>query len=154
MIYLWLKLIHILSSTLLFGTGIGTASVMLYGHYTKEPYIIAMINRYVVMADWIFTATTIVLQPLTGFLMVWIAGYSFSLLWIWASLCAYFIAVCCWMPVVWLQFKMRNLAMEAYQNKTPLSRQYYQYFKYWFFLGWPAFLCFLMIFYFMTMKPM
>lgn len=153
MMYLWLKFIHVISSTVLFGTGIGTASVMLYGHRTKDPLIIAAIARYVVMADWIFTGTSALLQPLTGFAMVFMVGYAWSALWIWGSILGYFIAAFCWFPVVYLQIKMRDLAEIAAAQNTPLPADYYRYFKYWFLLGCPAFVSLVFVFYLMTNKP-
>jgi uncharacterized membrane protein len=85
-LYLWLKFIHVISSTILFGTGIGTACVMLYGHHTRKINIIAAITRYVVFADWIFTAPSAVIQLVTGLWMVCLGGYSFASLWIWGSI--------------------------------------------------------------------
>lgn len=154
MLYIWLKLIHILSSTILFGTGIGTASVMLYGHYTKNPYIIAAITKYVVIADWIFTTPAIFIQPITGLYMVWLAGYSLSSLWLITSMIGYLIALICWLPVVYLQIKLRDLANITYLYKKTLPAIYYKLFRYWFILGWPALFSFLMIFYLMTFKPL
>ena len=153
MLYLLLKYIHILSSTILFGTGIGTASVMLYGHLTKQPTIIAAINRYVVIADWIFTASSAIVQPITGFWMVYLAGYAWSTLWIGGSIIGYIIAACCWFPVVYLQIQLRDLAIVAARGQTSLPDRYYQLFRYWFYLGWPAFISLIIVFYFMTFKP-
>lgn len=153
MLYLWLKFIHVISSTILFGTGIGTASTMLYGHFTNNTHVIAAINRYVVRADWIFTGTSGVIQPLTGFWMVYLVGYSCSSLWIVGSIIGYIIAACCWFPVVYLQIKMRDLAIEADQNNTPLSAIYFRYFKCWLCLGFPAFTSLIIVFYLMTNKP-
>ncbi len=153
MLYLWLKFIHIVSSTILFGTGIGTACTMLYGHQTKNTQVIAATTRYVVMADWIFTGTSGFLQPLTGLWMVYLVGYSWTSLWIMGSIIGYLIAACCWFPVVYLQIKMRDFAIEAEQNNTPLPPIYFRYFKYWFYLGWPAFISLIIVFYLMTNKP-
>jgi uncharacterized membrane protein len=153
MLYLWIKYIHVLSSTVLFGTGIGTASIMLYGNLTKDTRVIAAITRYVVLADWLFTATSGVIQPLSGLLMVYLMGYSFKLFWVWGSITGYLIAGCCWLPVVYLQIKMRDLAVAADKNKKPLPQKYFRYFKYWFCLGWPAFISLMIVFYLMTNKP-
>lgn len=154
MLYLWLKLIHILSSTILFGTGIGTACNMLLAHKTRDTYIIATTARYVVLADWIFTSTSGIIQPLTGFWMVYLAGYSLTFFWVWGAAIGYLIAAFCWFPVVYLQIKMRDFAITADQNKTALSPLYFKYFKYWFCLGWPAFISLIIVFYLMTFKPM
>lgn len=153
MLYLWLKLIHIISSTILFGTGIGTASTMLYGYLTKDTKIIAAITRYVVLADWMFTATSGVLQFFTGLSLVLVAGYSFSNFWIWGAIIGYVIAGVCWFPVVYLQLKMRDMAAAATLHNTHLPDAFHRYFKIWFYLGWPAFISLMGVFYLMTVKP-
>ncbi|HAT1882040.1 TPA: DUF2269 family protein [Legionella pneumophila] len=153
MLYFYLKFIHILSSTILFGTGIGTASVMVYGHRTKNPIVIAAISKYVVFADWIFTGTSGIVQPLTGFAMVYLAGFSWTSFWILGSILGYVIAACCWFPVVYLQIRIRDLAIESVKNNTTLPNEYHRYFLYWFILGWPAFLSLIGVFYLMTNKP-
>ncbi len=152
-VYLLIKLIHILSSTILFGTGIGTAAVMYYGHTTRDPATIAVINRYVVIADWLFTGTSGVLQPLTGLFLVYLGGYAFSNFWVWGSIVGYLIAACCWFPVVYLQIQLRDVALSAANTKSSLPIEYYRYFRIWFWLGWPAFLSLLGVFYLMTAKP-
>ena len=152
-LYLWLKFIHVISSTVLFGTGIGTACVMLYGHNTGKINIIAAITCYVVFADWIFTAPSAVIQLVTGLWMVYLAGYSFTSFWIWGSIVGYAIAAFCWFPVVYLQIKMRDFAIQADESNTKLPERYYSYFKYWFYLGWPAFISLVIVLYLMTNKP-
>ncbi len=154
MLYLWLKLIHIISSTLLFGTGIGTACNMFLAHKTRDTYIIATTARYVVFADWIFTTTSGFLQPITGLWMVYLVGYSMKSFWIWGSIVGYLLAGVCWVPVVYLQMKMRDMALQAYHEKTALPPRYFSYFRYWFWLGWPAFISLTVVFYLMTFKPM
>ena len=153
MLYLFVKFIHIISSTILFGTGIGTASVMLYGYLTRDVRVIAAISRYVVIADWLFTATSGVLQLATGLTLIYLAGYSFHLVWIWGALAGYLIAALCWFPVVYLQIRIRDMAQLAATANIPLPAAYYQYFKTWFLLGWPAFISLLIVFYLMTAKP-
>lgn len=152
-LFFWVKYIHILSSTILFGTGVGTAAVMYFGHRTNNPCVIAAINRYVVIADWVFTGSSGLIQPLTGFWLVYYAGYSLTSFWIWGSLLGYIIAGACWFPVVYLQIKMRDFAEAAYQANTNLPTIYYRYFNYWFYLGWPAFISLLIVFYLMIAKP-
>lgn len=153
MLYLWLKYIHILSSTILFGTGIGTACNMFMAHRTRDVYIIATTARYVVFADWIFTSTSGFIQPLTGFWMIYLADYSITSFWILGSIIGYLIAAFCWFPVVYFQIKMRDFAIHALHNKTELPKIYYRYFKYWFILGWPAFISLIGVFYLMAVKP-
>jgi uncharacterized membrane protein len=153
MLYLFLKFIHILSSTILFGTGIGTAFNMFMANRTKDLYIIAATSRYVVFADWIFTSPSGFIQPVTGFWMVYLAGYSFNDFWIWASILGYFIAAFCWFPVVYFQIKMRDMAVNALEANTALPSLYNRYYNYWFWLGWPAFISLVAVFYLMTHKP-
>lgn len=153
MLYLWLKFIHVISSTILFGTGIGTACNMLFAHRSKNIYLIAMTTKYVVIADWLFTVTSGVIQPLTGFWMVYLIHYPLDSPWIMWSIVGYIIAACCWFPVVYLQIKMRDFAAYAYETNTPLPAAYFRYFKYWFCLGWPAFISLILVFYLMTNKP-
>ncbi|HHT0592149.1 TPA: DUF2269 family protein [Legionella anisa] len=153
MLYFWLKFIHVISSTILFGTGIGTACTMLYGHRTRKTQIIAATTRYVVLADWIFTGTSGFIQPVTGLWMVYLAGYAWTSLWVMGSIIGYLIAAFCWFPVVYLQIKMRDFAVEAEQKNMPLPPIYFRYFKYWFCLGWPAFISLIIVFYLMTSKP-
>jgi uncharacterized membrane protein len=153
MLYLCLKFIHVVSSTILFGTGIGTACTMLYGHNTRNTQIIAATTQYVVLADWIFTATSGFIQPITGFWMVYLAGYSWTSLWVLGSIIGYLIAGFCWFPVVYLQIQLRNFARAAEHNKTALPALYFRYYKYWFCLGWPAFISLVVVFYLMTNKP-
>ncbi|MCD6047252.1 MAG: Integral rane protein [Gammaproteobacteria bacterium] len=151
-LYLWLKFIHVVSSTILFGTGIGTACNMLLAHRSKDVHIIATTARYVVAADWVFTGTTGFLQPVTGLWMVYLAGYPLTATWVLGSTVGYLIAALCWFPVVYLQIKMRDCAVEADKNNTPLPEKYYRYFTYWFWLGWPAFISLIIVFYLMTNK--
>lgn len=153
MLYFWLKFIHVLSSTILFGTGIGTACTMAYAHQTRNTQVIAATARYVVLADWIFTGTSGFIQPITGLWMVYLAGYPWTSLWVMGSIIGYLIAAFCWFPVVYLQIKMRDFAVAAEQNNEPLPAAYFRYFKYWFCLGWPAFISLIIVFYLMTNKP-
>lgn len=153
MIFLVLKVIHILSATVLFGTGLGTAFYLWRAHQTHNATVIAVVTRNVVLADWIFTTPAVVLQPVTGFIMMSLMEYSITEPWIIWSLVLYTIAGACWLPVVWLQLRMRDLANQAVQNNTPLTREYYGKFKLWFLLGWPAFISVGVIFVLMVFRP-
>jgi uncharacterized membrane protein len=147
------KLIHILSSTILFGTGIGTALNLYMANRTKDIYLIAKTTRYVVWVDWVFTGTSGFIQPATGLWMVYLNGYPFTTFWVWSSILGYLIAAFCWFPVVYLQIKMRDFAANALQNKLSLPQIYHRYYRYWFILGWPAFISLIIVFYLMTNKP-
>ena len=148
------KWLHILSSTLLFGTGLGTAFFMFFTNRSGDVRAIAVVTRYVVIADWLFTATTVVFQPLSGLMMMHLAGIPLTTFWIWASFALYFVAGACWLPVVWIQMKLRNLARDAIASgATTLPSQYWKYERIWVLLGIPAFVSLVVVFYLMVAKP-
>ncbi len=151
--YLILKWIHILSSMLLVGTGFGSAFYLYYIHRTRNTIAIAEVIRLVVRADFCFTTPAVIIQPLTGFAMLSIAGYSLDQLWLRWTLILYIIAGACWLPVVWLQLKMSAIASNAVNNNTDLPAKYWQYARYWEWLGYPAFLSALVIYWLMVFKP-
>lgn len=151
--YVVLKWLHIVSSTLLFGTGIGSAWYMLFATVSRDVRAIAVVTKYVVVADWLFTATTAILQPATGFYLIHLAGYPLHSKWIMWSIILYVIALACWLPVVWLQIRMRDMAAEAARRDTPLPARYWRYFRIWVALGVPAFAAFIVIFWLMVAKP-
>jgi uncharacterized membrane protein len=149
------KWLHILSSTLLFGTGLGTAFFMFFTNRSGDVRAIAVVTRYVVMADWLFTATTVVFQPLSGLMMMRLAGIPLTTRWIWISFALYFLAGACWLPVVWIQMKLRDLAREAVRtDATTLPSQYWKYERTWVLLGIPAFISLVVVFYLMVAKPL
>ena len=151
--YLIIKWIHILSSTLLFGTGLGSAFYMLFVSLTKDIRAISVVVRYVVLADWIFTTPTIIIQPLTGFYLAHLAGFPLTSPWIIWSIVLYLIAGACWLPVVWLQLRMKTMAQNAVNSDMPLPDEYWRYLKIWVTLGIPAFFALVIVFYFMVAKP-
>ena len=152
-IYLTLKLIHILGSTVLFGTGLGIAFFMWMAHRSRDPAAIAHTARVVVIADAVFTATAVVVQPVTGFAMAWLVGFTHRHFWIVASLGLYVLVGLCWLPVVWIQIQLRDLAAEAARAGTALPERYHRLYRVWFWLGWPAFLGVIAIFMLMIWKP-
>jgi uncharacterized membrane protein len=152
--YVVWKWLHILSSTLLFGTGIGTAFFMFVANRTGDVRAIAVVTRTVVIADWIFTATTVVFQPLSGWMMMRIAGIPWTATWIWLSLLLYAVAGLCWLPVVWLQMHLREMANETAASGAPmLPARYWRYERVWVVLGIPAFSALVVVFYLMVAKP-
>jgi uncharacterized membrane protein len=151
--YLIVKWLHIISSTFLFGTGIGSAWYLLFAVISKDVRAIAVVSRIVVIADWAFTATTMIVQPLTGFYLIHLAGFPTGSRWIVWSIVLYVIAGLCWLPVVWLQMKLRDLAVAAADENAALPPLFWRYFKMWVVLGIPAFFAFLAIFYLMVAKP-
>lgn len=153
-LYPLLKLVHILSATFLFGTGLGTAFYMWRADRSGDIQTIANVARNVVLADWLFTTPAVIIQPLSGFWMMYLVGFPLSEPWIVTALLLYIVAGACWLPVVWLQLRMRDMAAAAIkENKTALPARYRRYMKIWLMLGWPAFLAVLMIFYLMVFKP-
>lgn len=153
MSYLLLKWLHVLSSTILFGTGIGSAYYMLLASLTRDPRVAATVVGHVVVADAIFTTTTIIVQPATGLAMAHIAQLPLTTTWIFWSFVLYFVAGACWLPVVWLQLRMRALAEAAAAAGLPLPPQYFRMLRVWTALGVPAFLALVAVFYLMVAKP-
>lgn len=152
-LYLLLKTLHILSSTLLFGTGLGSAYYALRAWLSGDVRVIAVTFRHLVTADWLFIATTAVFQPLSGLGLVHLAGWPLTQGWLLWSIGLYVFAGLCWLPVVWLQIRLRDLARDADQNGQPLPPLARRYMAIWFVLGWPAFIAFMAIFYLMVAKP-
>jgi uncharacterized membrane protein len=151
-LYLALKLVHIIGSAVLFGTGLGIAFFMLMAHRTGNPAAIAHTARIVVIADAAFIATAVVIQPLTGWAMALI-GFSTFHFWIRATLALYVLVGLCWLPVVWIQVQMRDLAATAARDGTALPARYHTLYKVWFVLGWPAFAGVIAILALMLWKP-
>lgn len=151
--YALLKLVHILSATLLFGTGLGSAFYLWRAHTSGEVAAIAAVSRQVVLADWLFTLPAVILQPLTGIWMMQLAGYHLTDLWILMAFSLYGLAGACWLPVVWLQIGIRDMAATAQARGEPLPARYHRYMTIWFVLGWPAFLAVLTAFVAMVYRP-
>jgi uncharacterized membrane protein len=153
MSYLLLKFSHILSSTLLFGTGLGTAFHGLLAYRTEDPRVVAVVGRSVVLADWVFTAPSVIVQPLTGIMLMRAAGYPWTTGWLLAAIVLYVLVGACWLPVVWLQIQLRRMAVNALAAGTALPDRFFRLSRIWFLLGWPAFTAVLGIFYLMIFKP-
>lgn len=151
--YLALKTLHIISAALLFGTGLGTAFFMWFTHRAGDLRAIATAARLTVRADYWFTLPAVIVQPLSGFAMLHMAGLDWRLPWIEASLALYLLAGACWIPVVVLQRNVRNLAAAALRAGTPLPSAYRRAMRWWFWLGWPAFSAVLLAYWLMVAKP-
>jgi len=152
-LHITLKLIHILGAMVLFGTGLGIAFFMVMAHRTRDAALIAHTARTVVIADAVFTATAVIVQPISGAALIWLLGYSWREPWIVASLALYLLAGLCWLPVVWIQIRLRNIAADAARRSAPPSAEYRKLFRIWFWLGWPAFLAVIAILVLMIAKP-
>lgn len=150
--YAIVKVLHILSATVLVGTGLGTAYFMWSASRTRDARVVASVARHVVRADWLFTTPTAVFQPLSGAWLVYVAGYPWTG-WIGWSLGLYALAGACWLPVVWLQLRMRDLAADAARGERPLPPLYWRYARIWFWLGVPAFIAMVVIYFLMVLRP-
>ena len=151
--YLLVKWLHVLSSTVLFGTGLGSAFYMFFTNRSRNVHAIAAVSRRVVQADWLFTAPTAILQPLTGAWLVHLAGIPWASRWVLWSVLLYLLAGACWLPVVWLQIRMARMAESAAREGAALPPLFWRYHAIWTGLGLPAFLAFVAIFYLMVVKP-
>ncbi len=153
MSYLALKYLHILSMVLLFGTGLGSAFYKWMADRNGNVINIATTNRHVVIADWVFTTPTVIFQPISGIWLASLMSIPLTTPWIAISLALYVIAGICWLPVVWLQIRMRELSKTAVETGTPLTQQYWRYARAWFYLGVPAFIAMMLIVFLMIFKP-
>jgi uncharacterized membrane protein len=152
--YFALKFLHVIGGSILLGTGAGIAFFMLAAHLDGRPIIVAGVARIVVIADFIFTATAVVIQPITGILLARNVGYSLFDAWILWSIILYLITGAFWLPVVWMQMRLRDIAVEAAREKTELPRDYHVLFWWWFAFGFPAFGAVLAIFWLMIARPL
>lgn len=146
-----LKTIHVLSGAVLFGTGLGIAFFMLMAHRTGDARIIAKVGRMVVLADLLFTASAVVVQPVSGVLLASVEGFRLTEHWLLAAYVLYVVVGACWLPVVWIQLRMTRLAAAAGSSKPPA--EYDRLFRLWFILGWPAFAGVVAIYLLMIAKP-
>lgn len=153
MLYFVLKFLHVIGATVLLGTGAGIAFFMLLAHRTGNAATVAAVARMVVIADFLFTATAVVVQPITGLLLVWQVGYSLWEGWIVLSILLYLVTGAFWLPVVWMQMRMRDLAAEAARTGDALPPAFRRLFRTWFAFGFPAFAAVTAIFWLMIAKP-
>lgn len=150
--YFLLKTIHILAATVLFGTGIGTAFSLWMTHRRGDVAAIAVAAGNVVLADWLFTTPAMLIQPLTGFWLLHRMGIAWTTSWVMLSLALYVLAGACWLPVVAIQYRVRDLAAAAQRDHKPLPAAYFRLMRWWFALGWPAFLALVAVFWLMVRK--
>jgi uncharacterized membrane protein len=153
MTYFILKYLHIIGAAVLLGAGAGIAFFMLMAHLTGRAVVIAGVARIVVIADFVFTATAVVLQPITGVLLAWHVGYPLTEGWIALSIILYLVTGAFWLPVVWMQKRMRDLAASAAEQEETLPHAYHRLFRTWFVFGFPAFASVLAIFWLMIARP-
>ena len=147
---LWL---HVIGATVLLGTGAGIAFFMLMAHRTGDPSLIAHVAATVVVADLVFTASAVIFQPITGFFLVQEIGWPLDSGWLRLSLLLYVITGLFWLPVVFIQIRMRDIARSAVRERLPLPALYHRLFRIWFYCGFPAFAAVLAILWLMIAKP-
>ncbi len=148
-----LRWLHIVGTTVLLGTGVGIAFFMVMAHRTRDAALIAHVASTVVIADMLFTAVAIVLQPITGAALAYLVGWPLSSGWIQLSLGLYVLTGLCWLPVVVIQMRIRDLARAAAVSETSLGSSYDRLFRLWFLLGLPAFTSVLAIIGLMITRP-
>lgn len=150
--YLILKTLHVLTATVLLGTGAGIAYFMFTACLSRNLEALRVVARYVILADWIFTATAVVLQPITGVWMMIERGWSFNLPWFLMTTALYVATGACWIPVVVLQYRMARLANAATSFEA-LGSEFTLAFRWWVALGVPAFAMVLALYAIMIFKP-
>jgi uncharacterized membrane protein len=148
-----LKYLHVIGASVLLGTGAGIAFFMLMAHLSGNVAGIAAVARIVVIADFVFTATAVVAQPVTGVALAYTVGYSLSEGWIVLSIILYLVTGLFWLPVVWIQMELRRLAEAAASSGKPLPQRYHRLFWLWFAFGFPAFGAVAAIFWLMIARP-
>jgi uncharacterized membrane protein len=131
----------------------GIAFFMLLAHRTRDATLIAHVAGTVVIADFLFTATAVIVQPITGALLAHLLGWSLLTPWIVASLALYVLTGLCWLPVVLIQIKLRDLARASAVQGIPLDQRYHRLFSKWVLLGIPAFVSILAILWLMVARP-
>lgn len=151
--YLLIKTIHIISSVLLVGTGFGSAFYLYFVNRSHNLAAIVVVSHLVIRADWWFTTPAVIVQPISGYWMIQMAGWPLSTPWIALSLALYALAGLCWLPVVLLQIKMHKMAEQCLSQGNELPAQYWTWARYWEWLGYPAFIAMIGVYYLMVNKP-
>jgi uncharacterized membrane protein len=149
-----LRWLHVIGAAILLGTGAGIAFFMLMAHRTGDPRLVAHTAGIVVVADLIFTATAVIAQPVTGIMLAVRTGWPLDTFWIVVSLLLYGVTGAFWLPVLWMQLRMRDLARAAVVESAALPPKYHQLFRLWFWFGFPAFASVLGIFWLMIARPL
>lgn len=151
--YLLLKTVHVVSATILFGTGMGIAFFFLMGLRSADVGAAYFAARTTAIADMLFTLTAGIFQPLSGFGLIHLAGWDPWSPWLVWTYAIYLLALGCWLPVVWLQLKMRDMLGAKLAGKAIDEARLGKYFRWWFALGWPAFAGLVAVFWLMVAKP-
>jgi len=153
---LWIDIVrwlHVLGATVLLGTGAGIAFFMVMAVRTRQPQLIAHVAKTVVVADLLFTATAVILQPITGALLARGMGWSVTQGWIALSLGLYVVTGVFWLPVIWIQIRLRDLAQASAVGNEPLPARFDRLYRMWLACGFPAFAAVLVIIWLMLTRP-
>lgn len=148
-----LRWAHILGATVLLGTGAGIAFFMVMAHRTRDPQLIAHTASIVVIADWVFTASAVIAQPVTGVLLAHAIGWPLNEGWLVASVGLYVFTGLFWLPVIWIQHQLRDIARQSALSGAALPDRYYTLYRLWFACGFPAFFAVLAIVWLMVSRP-
>jgi uncharacterized membrane protein len=151
--YTLIKTLHIISATILFGTGLGIASLMMFGHFCKDPAAHLFAAQLTVKMDFLFTLPAGIVQPLTGFWLVINGGFTWNERWLVSAYALYIIAGLSWLPVVAIQLKMKSQLEAKARGDSFDPLAYKRLFQLWFALGWPAFGGLIVMFWLMVAKP-
>jgi uncharacterized membrane protein len=138
------KVIHVLGTVLLFGTGMGTAFFLLMAYRSRDLDAIRVTARHVIIADWLFTTPAVVVQPITGVVLMLLLGYRFDTVWFAAVVVLFVLTGACWIPVVFIQYRLRDLAIAATSFEA-LPQEFHRLMRQWIALGVPAFSSVLLI---------
>jgi uncharacterized membrane protein len=152
-LYFVLKFLHVIGACVLLGTGAGIAFFMVIAHFSGKVHAIAAVARIVVIADFVFTATAVIAQPITGVALVHAVGYSLREGWVVLSIILYIVTGLFWLPVVWMQMELRNMANAALEHGHALPPRYHRLFWLWFVFGFPAFASVMGILWLMITRP-
>ena len=152
-VYFIVKYLHVLGAIVILGTGTGIAFFMLMAHRSGDPAFIARTVGTVVIADMLFTLTAVLLQPASGVWLMVLSAATLNERWLVASLALYAVAGLFWIPVVFMQIEMRNLARAAVARREPLPPRYFALFRRWWVFGIPGFGSVMAILWLMIAKP-
>ena len=151
--YLVIKLIHILAAVVVVGTGTGIAFFMFMASRSNNIQAVAVTTKHVVLADWIFTFPAVIVQFVTGIMLVNLLNYDYSSLWFLAVISLFVFIGACWLPVIYLQYRLKQYADQAIQEGV-ISDSFRKTMKLWTALGIPAFIAILIVFWFWVFKPL
>lgn len=152
-IYALVKTLHIISAAIVFGTGLGIANFMLFGHFSRDPAARLFAARMTVRADFMFTLPGVIIQILTGTWLIVMAGIDWTQKWLVLTYALYAVAGLCWLPVVAIQLRMKRMLEVRAAGGAFDDGRYRTLFRWWFALGWPAFGGLVVVFWLMVAKP-